>query len=156
MNLGTRTRRQIQQAARALRKFLQHNDHNNEEPRVFAVTHCYPTRLVLYAAAFQGGWKVHFMKSLRTAVEAASVDRPLAVFYDHDEDDGAWQKFCSSLSRDGVPFVFLARQSDDEDFLAVIAAGGYPVPGDPLTSEEIVKAVDFAGEVAALAHVSVV
>jgi hypothetical protein len=126
-----------------------------EEPLVFAVTHCYPTRLALYAAAFQGGWKVIFRKSIREAAEAAQSCRAKAVFYDPVVGDTGWRCYCSLLSREGVPFVFMAHPRDDDAFLAVLAAGGYQVSGDPLTSEEIVKAVDFAEEVAALARVPV-
>ena len=126
-----------------------------EDPVVFAVTNRYPIRLVLYAAAFQGGWKVQFMKSLSEVKAATPVERPKAVFYDHAAGDPAWDRYCSSLSREGIPFILLAHKSVDETFLIALAAGGYHAWGDPLTSEEIVKAVNFAGEVAGLAHVPV-
>jgi hypothetical protein len=153
MNFATKARKRIQQALRALISYSRKN--SGKEPVVFAVTKCYPTRIALYAAAFQGGWKVHFMKSLQGAVTAAGSQRPKAVFYDHAIDDPAWDQYCSSLSRDGIPFVLLAHRNPDETFLVVLAAGGYQAWGDPLTSEEIVKAVDFAGEVAGLARVPV-
>lgn len=130
-----------------------------EQPAVLAVTNRYPTRLVLYAAAFQGGWKVHFMPSLGDAVAAVPTLAPKAVFYDYAVGDPAWDTYCSMLSQQGIPFVFLAnrnpQENNDKTFLIVLASGGYQAWGDPLTSEEVVKAVDFAGEVAALAHVPV-
>jgi hypothetical protein len=51
--------------------------------------------------------------------------------------------------------VSLAHKSDDETFFVVLAAGGYQARGEPLTSEEIVKVVDFAEEVAGMARVPV-
>lgn len=117
---------------------------------VFAVTRCYPTRLALYAAAFQGGWRVNFRKSIREAAETARSSGAKAVFYDPRAGDPGWKRYCSVLSRQGVPFVYLARCPDDDAFLAVLSAGGYQVSGNPLTSEVIVKAVDFAGEMASL------
>jgi len=160
MNLGTTARERIKEATRALMKHFQQSpcagSHNpNGEQEVFAITNCYPTRIVLHAAAFQGGWKVHFMKSLHDALEAAPSRRPKAVFYDHHAGDPAWVQYCSSFSREGVPFVLLAYKSSDETFLVVLAAGGYQAWGDPLTSEEVVKAVAFAGEVAELSRVPV-
>jgi hypothetical protein len=128
----------------------------DREAEVFAVTNCYPTRIVLYAAAFQGGWKVRFMKSLQEALEATHLKKPKAIFYDHDAGDPAWDRYSSSFSREGVPFVLLAHKNDDETFMVVLATGGYQVWGDPLTSEHMVKAVDFAGEVSNLAKIPVV
>ena len=167
MNLGTAARKRVQEVVRAFIKHVaftkrvqensQAGSHiSDQETEVFAVTNCYPTRIVLYAAAFQGGWKVHFMKSLREALDATHSRRPKAVFYDHHAGDPAWDEYCSSFSREGVPFVLLAHKNDDETFLVVLAAGGYQAWGDPLTSEDIVKAVEFAGEVAELARVPVV
>jgi hypothetical protein len=112
--------------------------------------------VVLYAAAFHGGWKLHLMKSLGKVLEAAASRRPKAVVYDHRAADPAWHECCSALSREGVPFVSLAPSSDDETFLTVVAAGGYQAHDDPLTSEGVVDAVDFAEEIARLAHVPVV
>jgi hypothetical protein len=151
MSLGNMTSKRIREAFQGLIKQFQHRN----EPLVFAVTNRYPTRVALYAAAFQGGWRVQFLKSLRQAAEMAREERPKAVFYDHASGDPAWDRYCSSLSGEGVPFVFLANRNDDQTFLSVLAAGGYHASGDPLRSEEIVKAVDFAGEVAALGHVPV-
>jgi hypothetical protein len=160
MNLGMKTHKWIQQVFRALMRYIQQNSRpdsgaSDREPVVFAVTNRYPTRLVLYAAAFQGGWKVHFMKSLRQVVAATRTEKPKAVFYDHAAGDPAWDYYCATLSREGVPFVLLANKNIDETFLVVLAAGGYQAWGDPLTSEEIVQAVEFAGEVATLARVPV-
>ena len=154
MNLGMKTHKWIEQAVRALMRYIQQNSRTHsspEEPVVFAVTNCYPTRLMLYAAAFQGGWKVHFMKSLREAAETTRVQRPKAVFYDHTVGDPAWDRYCAALSLECVPFVLLAHKKVDETFLVVLAAGGYQAWGDPLTSEEVVKAVDFGVEMAGLA-----
>jgi hypothetical protein len=160
MNLATVARKQVEQAGRALVNWFQRKCHGgprdlSEGPEVFAVTNCYPTRIVLYAAAFQGGWKLHFMKSLREALEATHSRRPKAVFYDHHVGDPVWDQYCTSFSHMGVPFVLLAHKTDDETFLVVLAAGGYQAWGDPLTSEEVVKAVDFASDMAGLAPVPV-
>ena len=151
MNIGMMVRRRIREAARALLKHAHErfgSGSPNEWPVVFAVSNCYPTRIVLYAAAFQGGWNVQFMKSLREALEASYSRMPKAVFYDHRAGDPVWHEYCSSFAREGVPFVFLGHKSDDETFMVVLASGGYQAWGDPLSSEEIVKAVDFAVEVA--------
>lgn len=158
VSLGKRAGKWLEQAARALVGRFQRDSSfgsQSEQPVVLAVTHCYSIRVVLYAAAFQGGWRVHFMKSLREVPDAVSAHRPRAVFYDHAAGDPAWRQYCSSLSREGVPFVSLTNKSDDETFFVVLAAGGYRVWGHPLTSEEIVNVVDFAEEVAGLARVAV-
>ena len=152
MNLGINTFSRIRQAFWGLMKHFE----PTEEAPVFAVTNRYPTRIALYAAAFQGNWRVHFMKSLRETAETARGQRPIAVFYDQYCADPAWGRYCSSLSGEGIPFVFLADKSDDEIFLNVMAAGGYLACSDPLTSEEIVKAMDLAGEFAGLVNVPVV
>ena len=152
MNLGIMTFKRVQDAVRGLMKQFQ----QREEPLVLAITNRYPTRIALYAAAFQGNWRVHFMKSLREAAEASQGQRPIGVFYDQSCADPAWGWYCSSLSGEGIPFVFLADKSDDEIFLNVMAAGGYLACSDPLTSEEIVKAMDLAGEFAGLVNVPVV
>ena len=160
MTLAT-TRKWIQQTLRALMTCTRRSappdphDRRHDEPLVFAVTRRYPTRLVLYAAAFQGGWRVHFMKSLREVVKATGTRKPKAVFYDHAAGDPAWDQSCSTLSREGIPFVLLANKKVDETFLVVLASGGYQAWGDPLTSEEIVRAVEFAGEMLALSRVPV-
>ena len=159
MNNGMAVCKRIKEASRALLKHFQQRTGSGStggETELFAVTNCYPTRIVLYAAAFQGGWKVQFMKSLHEAMQETYSRKPKAVFYDHNVGDPAWHQYCSSFSREGVPFVLLAHKSDDETFLIVLAAGGYQAWGDPLTSEEIVKAVVFAGEVADLARVPAV
>jgi hypothetical protein len=155
VNLRTKARRRIEQAARTFVKTFRRQlrrGSRSEEPLVFAVTHCYPMRVVLYAAAFQGGWNLQFLKSLGEALHAVSARRPRAVFYDHAAGDPAWRQYCSSLFREGIPFIALAHNSDDETFLSVLAAGGYPAFGEPLTSEGILNAVDFAEELAGRAR----
>lgn len=118
------------------------------EPVVFAVCNCYPTRILLYAAAFQGGWKVEFMDSLAQVLNAVRNRRPKAVTYDHAMGTRNWDRYCSALAADRVPFILLGHKSCDETFLVLLASGGYHAFGNPLTSEEIVKAVEFAEEVA--------
>src|ERR1039457_3424126 len=136
MNLGTAARKRVQEVVRAFIKHVaftkrvqensQAGSHiSDRETEVFAVTNCYPTRIVLYAAAFQGGWKVQFMKSLHDAMQETYSRKPKAVFYDHNVGDPAWHQYCSSFSREGVPFVLLAHKGYDETFLIVLAAGGY-------------------------------
>ena len=125
------------------------------ETLVFAVTNCHPTRVVLYAAAFQRGWKVEFMRSLRDVREAVRSRRPIAVFYEHANDGTPWDRYCSTLAGEGIPFVLLGHKSCDETFLILLACGGYHAWGNPLTSEEIVKAVEFAGEVPYACHTAV-
>lgn len=160
MNFGMSARIRIRQAVLTAARYLRRNSRADseglDEPVVFAVTNCYPTRIVLYAAAFQGGWKVRFMKSLGDVLEAAYDRVPKAVFYDQDGGDPAWERYCSFFSFENVPFVLLAHTNADETFLRVVAAGGYQAWGNPLTSEEIVRAVTFAGEVAGLPRVPVV
>ena len=159
VNFGMKARRTIDQAARVIMKPFQRragSSSRSDEPLVLAVTHCYPIRVVLYAAAFQGGWHIHFMESLREVLDTANTQRPKAVFYDLTAGDPAWRMYCSSLFRKGIPFLSLAHKRDDETFLNVLAAGGFQVCGEPLTSEEILNAVEFAEEVAGMARVSVV
>ena len=124
-------------------------------PLVFAVSNCYPTRIVLYAAAFQGGWKVEFFRSLRELLEAARTRTPKAVFYDHTGDRREWDGYCSKLSSMGIPFIVLGHKNCDETFLVLLTHGGYYACGDPLCSEEIVKAVSLAEDVAECSRASV-
>jgi len=157
-SLGNKALKRLERAARALVTQFQRRSgrgSQSEQPLVLAVTHCHPIRVVLYAAAFQGGWRFHFTKSLRAALDVASTRRPKAVFYDHAAGDPAWCQYCLCLSREGIPFVSVAHKNDDSIFFGVLAAGGYQACGEPLTSEEIVNVVDFAQEVAGLAHVPV-
>lgn len=122
---------------------------------VFAVSNCHPTRVAIYAAAFQGGWKVVFMRSLSEVVEAVHTRRPRAVLYDHREGGPRWDHYCSNLAGEGVPFILLAHSYCDQAFMLLLTAGGYPACGSPLTSEDIVKAVHLAEEVAVLSRCSV-
>jgi DNA-binding NtrC family response regulator len=161
MNFKTKARKRIGQAGQALMKWFHQTlpaSHAlpDEEPQIFAVTNCHPTRIVLYTAAFQCGWKVQFMKSLREAIEVVHFRTPKAVFYDHAVGDQSWERYCSCLSRAGVPFVMAARNWDDETFLAVLKVGGYQVYGNPLTSEQLVEVVGLASEMARLANLPVV
>jgi hypothetical protein len=158
LSLGTKARERIEQAARALVRKVQRRSNRSsqsEQSLVLAVTNCHPTRVVLYAASFQSGWTVRFMKSLGEVADAASTERPKAVFYDQTAGDPDWPRYCSSLSREGVPFVSLAHKNDDDTFLMVLAAGGYQAWGEPLTSEGVMNAVGFAEEVSWLPRVPV-
>ena len=86
VSLGIRPLKRLEQVARSLvRQFQWHSSRGseNEQPLVFAVTHLHAIRVVLYAAAFHGGWRIHFMKSLGAVLDVASTHRPKAVFYDH-------------------------------------------------------------------------
>ena len=157
MTLGTMLQKRIRQATRAVLNSIHQISHSrpekDEEPEVLAVSNCYPTRIVLYAAAFQGGWKVRFMKSLGEAHEASLFRRPKAMFYDRTAADPRWHQYCSSFAREGIPFVLLAHRNDDETFLDVLGSGGYPACGNPLTSETVVNAVILALEMASLTPV---
>ena len=126
---------------------------SDDEPIIYAVSNCHPTRVALYAAAFQGGWKVEFMKSLQDVVKASRKRKPKAVFYDHG-DGQPWDQYCSTLSAQGIPFILLGHKRSDETFLVLLARGGYHAWGNPLASEDIVKAVEFAEEVAGLPHMT--
>jgi hypothetical protein len=123
-----------------------------EESVVFAVTNCHPTRVAIYAAAFQGGWKVEFMRSLSDVLEATRSRTPKAVFYEHIGGGTSWDRYCSLLAGKGIPFILLGHKTSDETFLVLLAAGGYHAWGNPLTSEDIVKAVELAEEVAGMAR----
>jgi hypothetical protein len=159
VNIRNTARRRLEQAARALMKPFRRppgTDSLSQQPLVLAITYCYPIRVALYAAAFRSRWNLRFIKSLGNARNIASTQRPKAVLYDHAAADPAWSEYCAALSREGVPFVSLALGSDDDTFLTVLAGGGYLACGGQLTSEGIVNAVNFAEEIAGLAHVPVV
>jgi hypothetical protein len=126
------------------------SDNRKDEPEVIAITNCYPTRLILYTAAFQGGWKVQFLPSLRAALEGLGSRHPRAVLYDNTCGDSAWQGYCSAFSQCGIPFVLVDHKSNDETFLVALSAGAYPAWGAPLTSEGVVKAVEIAEEIIGL------
>ena len=125
------------------------------EEVVYAVAKCHPVRVALYTAAFQGGWKIEFKNSLQETLEAARFRKPKAVFYDHAMGDPTWDHYGSQFRLQDIRFVLLAHKASDEVFMIVLSVGGYYASGDPLTSEDIVKAVDFAEEVAGLSHVVV-
>jgi hypothetical protein len=151
LTAGNKVKRAVQMLMHGLERAVHSSPRESiEESVVFAVTNCHPTRVAIYAAAFQGGWRVEFMRSLREAVDAARVRKPKAVFYDH-ADQAPWDQYCSTLAADGIPFILLAHKSCDETFLVLLAAGGYYASGNPLTSEDIVNAVNLAESVAALA-----
>ncbi len=128
---------------------------SGEESLVFAVSNCHPTRVALYAAAFHGGWKIEFMKSLRDVVDACRSRRPRVVLYDPLVGGPPWNAGCASLAGEGVPFILLARRISDETFMNLIACGGYHASGASLNSEDILKAVDLAEEVAGLVRAPV-
>jgi hypothetical protein len=152
-----RVRQTVRMLMRGLGRAVHAGSHASvEEPLVFAVSNCHPTRVVLYAAAFQGGWRIEFMRSLRDVLQATRIRKPKAVFYDHATGpDEAWNQYCSVLASEGVPFILLAHKSCDEIFMVLLASGGYHAWGNPLSSEDIVKAVDLAEEVAGLSHAPV-
>ena len=114
---------------------------------VLAVTSCYPSRVVLYAAAFHGGWKVEFVKSLALVLEAIANERPRAVFYDYSTGDVDWERYCAVVTRMGIPFVLITQKAIDETFLSALGAGAFYAAGEPLSSLEILKALDLAEEV---------
>jgi hypothetical protein len=136
------------------RMILPATNAGDTRPIVFAVSHCHPTRIALYAAAFQGGWRVEFLPSLQDVLVAARTRRPKAVFYEHINEEDAWDSCCSALSAEGIPFIFKGRKTTDEIFLLLLASGGYYAAGEPLRSEEIVKAVDLGEQLAGLPHPS--
>jgi len=117
-----------------------------DQALVYAVTNCHPTRIVLYSAAFHCGWHIEIMRSLPEMMEAIRTRRPRVVFYEYSNDGASWDKYCSALSRQGIPFILLAHKACDETFLLLLGAGGYHAWGNPLTSEEIVKALELAEE----------
>lgn len=114
---------------------------------VLAVTSCYPSRIVLYSAAFHGGWKVEFVKSLAAVVEAIATERPRAVFYDYSTGDLEWERYCSIVTGMGIPFVLITQKAIDATFVRALAAGAFYAAGEPLSSVEILKALDLAEEV---------
>jgi len=156
MNLATATRTQFQQAAASLIGYFRKNPDTAGPDRhrdclIFAVSHCHPTRIVLYTAAFQAGWRIVFWTSLREALAAAELQPPNALIYDHNTHDPAWNGFCSTFAARRIPFLQLAHFAADDLFLNTLAAGGYFVGGSPLTSESVVSAVDVAAEISGLA-----
>jgi hypothetical protein len=116
------------------------------ENLIYAVSNCHPTRIAVYAAAFQGNWKVTFLRDLDEVMKAVKRRRPKAVFYDHTNGGRDWDRYCSDLSQMGIPFILLAHKPNDETFLILLARGGYHAWGTPLASEQILKAVAFAEE----------
>jgi hypothetical protein len=128
---------------------------DEDEALVFAVTNCHPTRIILYAAAFHSGWHIEIMRTLGDMMEAIRTRRPKAVFYEHSDDGVAWDQYCSALARQDIPFILLAHKACDETFLVLLGAGGYHAWGTPLTSEEVVKALELVEEVGGLAQARV-
>jgi hypothetical protein len=114
---------------------------------VYAVSNCHPTRIAVYAAAFQGHWSVEFKPSLEHVMEAVRIRRPRAVFYDHTNRGREWDQYCSEISRMGIPFILLAHKPHDETFMVLLSRGGYHAWGTPLASEQILKAVALAEEI---------
>ena len=123
------------------------------EPAVWAVTNCYPSRVVLYAAAFHRGWRVEFVKSLALLEEAIREDKatngrlPRAVVYDVAVRDTSWREHCSRITDLGIPFVVISQRVADETFLSAMSAGAFYAGGEPLCSEEILKALALAEDV---------
>jgi hypothetical protein len=151
MTAVNRIKKDLRMFMQSLGRAVRRGSHGSaEESVVFAVTNCYPTRIVLYEAAFQGGWKVQFRKSLGDVLEESRSGKPKAVFYDYACGAAEWEQYCSVLAADGVPFVLVARKISDEILMVLLERGGYHAWGNPLCSEDIVKAVDFAEEVASL------
>jgi hypothetical protein len=159
-NMGSQSR--LLQAVRMVMRIFNFERAASREPHgdrhealVFAVSKCYPTRIVLYAAAFQAGWKVEFLNSLDEVLAETRTRRPRAVCYDHTNDEVRWDQCCTILARRHVPFVLLARKASDETFITLLGCGGYHAWGNPLSSEDIVKAVELAEEVGSLSHAPV-
>ena len=117
---------------------------------VYAVSRCHPTRVAVYAAAFQGHWKVAFFPNLGAVMAAVAKRKPRAVFYDHTNGGRDWDQYCSDLAHLGIPFILLAHKPNDETFMVLLARGGYHAWGTPLASEQILSAVEFAEEMAGM------
>src|SRR5579862_1717341 len=87
-------------AVRKLMNSIHRENHRGrvDDGLVFAVTNCYPTRVVLYAAAFQGGWTVEFVRSLSDTVALTRFRRPKAVLYENTGDAKGWERHCAALA----------------------------------------------------------
>jgi DNA-binding NtrC family response regulator len=120
---------------------------SDDEGTVLAITNCYPSRVALYSAAFHRGWRIEFVKSLALMQEAIGAHRPKAVVYDHTTGDAAWEQHCSRVNRLGIPFVVITNKLLDDTFLCALSAGAFYAAGEPVSSEEILKAFDLAEEV---------
>ena len=118
---------------------------DRHEPLIFAVSKCYPTRIILYAAAFQAGWKVEFLNSLDAVLAETRTRRPRAVCYDHTNADTGWDQCCSALALLNIPFILLAHKASDETFMTLLGCGGYHAWGNPLSSEDIVQSCRTRG-----------
>jgi hypothetical protein len=156
MITGNRVIHAMRMWMRGLGRAVHAGSHRSgEQPVVFAVSNCYPTRIVLYAAAFQANWNLEFVSSLDKVLAASRSRRPKVVFYDHACGLAKWDQCCSALASERIPFILLARKASDETFMRLLACGGYHAWGDPLNSEDLIKALDLAEEVDVLSRAPV-
>lgn len=114
------------------------------EPVVFVIANCHSTRVLLYAASFQAGWKLEFKRSLDEVLAASREQTPKAVLVEKDNGVVKWDRYCAFFSGQAIPFIVLGNGMSDDAFLALLSAGGYTTCGELLSSRDIVTRVNWA------------
>jgi len=118
--------------------------HSQSALRIVALTHSLNTQIALHGAAFHENWELSFASSPKHAVELLRSLQPAAFVYDYESGYGDWRYLCCVSTGNSVRFHLVAMSPRDDLFLSVVAAGGSSVSWKPLSSEQIISAIQCA------------